>query len=58
MNWHMNEIQFPRLLAEIKAVGLTPDQASDLCKSMDINKYQLHELFNRAEEVWAGILYK
>jgi hypothetical protein len=48
--WEDNSIQFPRLLAEIKAVGLTAKQVADLCKSMDISSNDLHELLDRAEE--------
>jgi len=45
-------IQFPRLLAEIKAVGLTPEQMNDLSVSMDLSKEEIHELFDRAEEAF------
>jgi phage terminase Nu1 subunit (DNA packaging protein) len=47
--WKNNAIQFPRLLAEIRAVGLTPEQIQDLMSSMDLSKNQLAELFDRAE---------
>lgn len=48
--WTRDDIQFPRLLAEIKAVGLNPDQFRTLCYSMDLSASELHELFDRAEE--------
>lgn len=48
--WERNDIQFPRLIAAIKAVGLGPEQVRDLCASMDITTDELHELFDCAEE--------
>jgi hypothetical protein len=48
--WKNNSIQFPRLLAEIRAVGLTSEQIQDLTSSMDLTKGQLAELFERAED--------
>jgi hypothetical protein len=54
-NWENDRIQFPRLLAEIKAVGLTADQSRGLCLSMDITLDELCELLDRAEEEWERI---
>ena len=47
--WESDELQFPRLLAEIKAVGLTPDQVNSLCDSMDLTPHDIHDLLYRAE---------
>jgi hypothetical protein len=44
-----NSIQFPRLLAEINAVGLTKQQMRDLCSSMDLDERHVRALFERAE---------
>lgn len=53
--WHRDDIQFPRLLAEIKAVGLTAEQVKALCESMGILPEDLHELLDRAEETFSSI---
>lgn len=47
--WQKNDIQFPRLLAEIHALGLTDTQKFLLAKSMDLEPEQIDELLNRAE---------
>jgi hypothetical protein len=36
--WNNNSIQFPRLLAEIRAVGLSDGQYSQLGTSMDLER--------------------
>lgn len=48
--WLDDSIQFPRLIAEIKAVGLSPQQMRELCASMDLTPEDIHELMDRAEE--------
>jgi hypothetical protein len=50
--WERDDIQFPRLLAEIKAVGLTGKQMDELRASMDLDSNQIHELLDRAEETF------
>lgn len=50
--WDVDDVQFPRLLAEIHAVGLKPGQVEGLCVSMDLGAEQLAELFARAEKKW------
>lgn len=50
--WARDSIQFPRLLAEINAVGLTKKQRADLCTSMDVTDAEITELLNRAEREW------
>lgn len=46
--WKNNSIQFPRLLAEIHAIGLTQYQLEDIADSMDLTENDLMELFYRA----------
>jgi hypothetical protein len=59
--WERDEIQFPRLLAEIHASGAFGFQTAnetnwdDLCDSMDLTSDEILELFNRAEREWAII---
>jgi hypothetical protein len=50
--WARDSIQFPRLLAEINAVGLSKKQRADLRKSMDITDNELDDLLSRAERAW------
>lgn len=51
-NWERNDIQFPRLLAEIRAVGLTAQQLHDLKVSMDCTTEDICEILERAEETF------
>lgn len=49
--WQENEIQFPRLIAEIQATGIINDPTRALLlESMDLEAHELDELFLRAEE--------
>ncbi|KKN21926.1 hypothetical protein LCGC14_0920560 [marine sediment metagenome] len=48
--WLRNDVQFPRLLAEINAVGLTDSQVMALGHSMDLDSEQIGELLGRAEK--------
>jgi hypothetical protein len=51
--WERDDIQFPRLLAEIAAtIELTGSQWSSLYESMDISSDDLDELFSRAQAAW------
>ena len=50
--WQKDHIQFPRLLAEIYAVGLTGKQEKDLMKSMDLTRDEIYELLERADKNW------
>lgn len=49
LTWQNNLLQFARLLGEIWAVGLTPNQYRDLEASMSLSRDQIDELFLRAE---------
>jgi hypothetical protein len=54
--WKDNDVQFPRLLAEIAStIDFNSDQVRDLCDSMDIHKDSLDELFERAKARWDRI---
>lgn len=53
--WDRNDIQFPRLLAEVWAVGLTSKQLGELCISMNLRREDVEAIFERAEEVFEGI---
>ena len=44
-----DSIQFPRLLAEIYAVGLTAEQVKDLEASTGLHPREIKALFERAE---------
>lgn len=50
--WNRDDIQFPRLLAEIRASGLTSEQYADLTKSMDLHPDMIDDLLERAENAW------
>jgi hypothetical protein len=50
--WIKNFIQFPRLLAEIQAVGLTAKQRREIGESMDLEGHELDDLFERASQQW------
>jgi hypothetical protein len=55
-NWHNNAIQFPRLLAELDALGLiTKANETALCASMDIAPVEVQEIIDRATCVWDEI---
>jgi hypothetical protein len=56
--WEIDAVQFPRLLAEIRGVGLNEEQWDDLLTSMDLESDQLAEIFDRAEADWEAIKRK
>jgi hypothetical protein len=56
--WKNNKIQFPRLLAEIRAIGLTVDQLHQLVMNMDLSVDEIYELLERAETEWQKIKEK
>jgi hypothetical protein len=53
--WNDNSVQFPRLLAEVLAVGLTPEQYAQLGESMDLSTAEIDEVFERAECEFSSI---
>lgn len=56
-NWMNNDIQFPRLIAELDAVGAFGDEymMDWLCDSMDLDREQIIEVVERASQVWDNI---
>lgn len=55
-NWLSNEIQFPRLIAEIEAAGIfTPENIELLSESMDLSQSQIIEIVDRAQSQWDAI---
>jgi hypothetical protein len=56
--WKQDNIQFPRLLAEIRAIGLTVDQLHQLVMNMDLSVDEIYELLERAETEWQKIKEK
>ena len=52
--WDRNDLQFPRLLAEVYAAA-TPELTRDLALSMDLRMDQVIELFRRADTVWEAM---
>jgi hypothetical protein len=55
--WDDDNIQFPRLIAELEAV-LTPEQYREVAESMDLDMPELMELFERARKKWDAIKAK
>ena len=53
--WEKDHLQFPRLLAELRAEGLTEDQYKALRASMDLDVEEIDELLERAETEWQRI---
>lgn len=51
-NWQNNHIQFPRLIAEIYAMGMPEELWDDLLETMDLESEELNELFLRAQKEW------
>ena len=50
--WKNDAVQFPRLLAEIRAIGLTQEQYGKLMEEMDLIPTEIDELLERAETEW------
>jgi hypothetical protein len=54
--WENDNIQFPRFLAELEAVGaFTPEVYKSLEDSMDLTPDEISELINRAQVGWEHI---
>lgn len=49
-SWQSNAIQFPRLLAEISAIGLTPEQLQELSLNTGLSESEIKDVFERAEQ--------
>lgn len=56
-NWDNDEIQFPRLIAELKGAGaFTPEVLSAVAASMDLELLDVHELIERAVTAWDRVV--
>lgn len=51
-NWKNNDIQFARLLSELKTTGLTPRQYHIIEDSTGLNTHQINEILDRADHQW------
>jgi len=55
-NWSDNNIQFPRLLAEISAnIDISDKDWNSLCQNMDLESEDINEIFDRASAEWEKI---
>lgn len=55
-NWSNDDIQFPRLLSEIySTISFSDEEWDDLCLSMDLDREQIHEVFERADATWQDL---
>lgn len=50
--WKRDDIQFPRLLAEIWGVGIGDKESAALLETMDLTEEEVNELFERADREW------
>ena len=58
-NWLDNEIQFPRLIAELEAAGaFTNEVLRDVADSMDLRTEDVCSLIDRAQKEWDKIKEK
>jgi hypothetical protein len=55
VNWQNDAIQFPRLLAELRAIGLTDYEYRELAVTMDVTREQIDQVLERAETAWQTI---
>ena len=53
--WESDNIQFPRMLAEIRAIGFSSGMYEELCASMDLSIDEIDEILERAESAWNKI---
>jgi hypothetical protein len=53
--WKDDDIQFARLLDEIRAHGVPTNMMSDIESSMSLEAHQIEELFARATKRWEQI---
>lgn len=55
-NWKNNKIQFPRLIAELEAIGAFNEETlHNLADSMDLTPDEVCELIDRAQNEWDKI---
>ncbi len=53
--WDRDDVQIPRLLAEIAAVGLTDLQVSMITESTGLSAEEIKDVLNRADETFDAI---
>ena len=58
--WERDSVQFPRLLAEIWAIGVEHNSLlmEELCKAMDLSPQEVDSIFQRADARWEEIKAK
>lgn len=56
-NWENDDIQFPRLIAELEATGAFENDAlcEAVCEEMSITMDELSNLIDRAQTKWDNI---
>ena len=55
-NWRNNQIQYPRLIAELQMVGAFSNEViSEVADSMDLDTSEVHTLIDRACNEWDAI---
>ena len=54
-NWTDKTVQYPRLLAEIRAIGLSKEQYEALKESMDLTVDEIDDVLEWAETDWQTI---
>jgi hypothetical protein len=50
--WNRDDVQFPRLISEIMAVGVSEKMEKQLAIEMNVEPEQVRELFERAQDAW------
>jgi len=56
VNWSNNDIQFPRLIAELNATGaFTRTVVHEVAGAMDLDPSQVYELIDRSVYAWDDI---
>ena len=57
--WYRDEVQFPRLIAELEAAGAFTDEVmNNLCNSMDLAVSDISQLVDRAQVKWEKLKEK
>ncbi len=60
VNWNNNQIQFPRLIAEIESMGgfNNEELIKELMVTTDLTREQIFEIVDRAQKTWDDIKAK
>lgn len=55
-NWDRNDVQFPRLIAELEAAGVfSADLMDSLSNEMDLTTEEISQLIWRAQDEWEKV---